>query len=57
MRLFRFWLSRHLIHAGLYMMPPGVAQDELYSILLAWGDHVREMVAESRLRAADIKDS
>lgn len=45
LRLFRFWLGRHLIHAGLRAMPPGVARDQITGVLDTWGRHVRETIA------------
>lgn len=44
MRLFRFWLGRHLIHLGIRAMPPGPARNEIYNILAVWGVRVMRAV-------------
>ena len=46
MRWFRFWLSRHLIHLGLAVMPQGSAKDELTEVLWSWGRHVAATIAK-----------
>lgn len=48
MRLFRFWLGRHLIHAGLHILPKGRARAELYYLLNNWGRHVVDTVQAAR---------
>ena len=48
MRYFRFWLSRHLIHAGLRAMPEGPCKTELYAVIGDWGRHVMATLAARR---------
>ena len=35
--IWRFWLGRHLVHLGLFIMPRGRARAELYDLFEAWG--------------------
>jgi hypothetical protein len=40
LRLFRFWLGRHLIHLGLRALPAGRCKDEIFNTLAAWSYRV-----------------
>jgi len=37
---FRYSLTRHIIHFGLWVMPRGRARDEVISLLWRWHYHV-----------------
>lgn len=41
MKLFRYWLGRKLIHAGLLAFPPGRVRDETTFILGEWARKVQ----------------
>lgn len=44
MTVFRFWLGRALIHAGIGVMPQGRVRRELEEILWAWSDKVEAIL-------------
>jgi hypothetical protein len=45
MRLFRYWLGRTLIHAGLRAFPPGRVRTEVTELLNEWGRQVGRELA------------
>jgi hypothetical protein len=41
----RYRVARWLMHAGLFVWPPGPAKAEIMEILWAWRDHVDRSIA------------
>lgn len=48
MRVFRYWLGRHLIYAGLLALPQGRCRTEIAILLGAWGRKLRAVLAEKK---------
>jgi hypothetical protein len=44
----RFRLARWMIHAGLWIWPPGTAKNEVLELLRAWSEKVYETNAATR---------
>lgn len=53
-RLFRFWLGRHLMHIGLRAMPPGRVRQEITYALGEWArSRHNEMVGRDAIAQAE----
>jgi hypothetical protein len=50
-RLFRFWLGRHLVHAGIKAFPEGRCKIELMAVLGVWGRQVEATLAQAEIGA------
>lgn len=48
--LIRYTLGRWLIHAGLYVLPPGRVRRELYARLEAFSGHVQKTLRARECR-------
>lgn len=48
MRMFRYWIGRAMVHAGLRFMPPGRVREELSELLWTWRMKVDATVAATR---------
>ncbi len=44
MRHWRFWFGRHLVHLGLFIMPRGRCQAELWGLFETWSHDVSYQV-------------
>ena len=45
MELFRYWLGRSLLHAGILVLPDGRVKKEITQILGVWGRMVLKKLA------------